>query len=593
MSDVTAIQKKAWRIVGLYRGLNLAMVLVLMFLGANMQTAYPLTWVIFIGAVAYSLAVFLNGAYLWPLIEKRPSVLVVDIIVSVALVSVSGGWASPYYLYSFSPVLMAGVVLGLRETLFTGLVTACGFFVGAYANGSTLTSVIRADLIDDYVAAAVSYLFVALLFSYTASLSKQLALSNAEVETARTSLAEANTVLSRSNRQLLTLQALGAAVQSSLDLRQVLSTVATSLVYGLDLKRMTIGLVDDSAQTLTNWYTFDKAADDGQLKSLEGVVVPIDGKSSLASMIDGRKPFLVRACDKYPFGHPDLAKLLGRPPYFCAPLWTGDELIGLILGGDVPDGEETRRHYREVLAAFTAHASLGIHNARLYIDAQELAAMRERNRIAMEIHDGLTQTISGARLILGSCQKTVRTEPETAEKQLDLLAEVLSRSYDEARHAIFNLRTPILAEEGLARFIKRRLREFQDFSGVTATLVTSGDDKKCGEEAQFCLSRVFQEGLANTMKHARARHVRAELEMTDSFVSLRLTDDGVGFDVNSAADASERGNTFGMFGLRRRVEALGGHLVVESAPGKGTTVMALVPSTVGGVVKDVAFISRR
>ena len=592
MSGVTAVREKAWRLISIFRGLNLVMVLTLIFLGANMQTTYLLTWVIFLVAVAYSLAVSLSGKYLWTLVEQRPTVLILDIMVSIALVSVSGGWASPYYLYSFSPVLTAGIVLGLRETLVTSVVTALGFFVGAYANGSTLSAVMQADLIDDYVAAAVSYLFVAILFSYPASLSKQLAITNAELEKARTSLADANKILAHSNRQLLTLQSLGAAVQASLDMRQVLSTVASSLVYGLNLTGTTIGLVDDATRNLTNWYTFDKAAGDGQLRSVADIVVPIKRGSSLASAIDGRKPFLVNADDDL-VGHPGLERLLGTPPYFCAPLWTGEELIGIVLGSDVPDGEDEWRHYKEVLAAFTTHASLGIHNARLYVSAQELAAMKERNRIAMEIHDGLTQTISGARLILGSCQKTVHTDPDTAEKQLNLLAEVLSRSYDEARHAIFNLRTPMLAEEGLAGFIRRRLREFQSFSGVSTTLVVRGADDKCGEEAQFCVSRVFQEALANTMKHARARHVRVKLELSDSLVSLRVADDGVGFNVGKATDAAEKGKTFGMFGLRTRVEALGGRLLVESSPGNGTIVTAEVSAAVKGVIKNVAHIGSR
>lgn len=592
MSDVIATNAKAWRLIGLYRALNLVMVLVLILLGADMQTSYSVTWIILLLAAVYSLIVSLSGRYLWPLIEQRPALLVVDIFVSIALVSVSGGWASPYYLYSFSPVLMAGIILGLRETIVTGFVTALGFFIGAYVNGSTLSAVMKADLIDDYVAAAVSYLFVAILFSYPAGLSKQLALSNSEVEKARALLAHVNRVLSQSNMQLLTLQSLGAAVQASLDMRQVLSTVANSLVYGLNLSSLTIGLVDDATRNLTDWYTFDKSAGEGQLRKVPDMIIPVNSGSSLALAIDGRKPFLVNADDGL-IAHSGLQELLGTPPYFCAPLWIGEELIGLVLGSDVPDGDDTWRHYEKVLAAFTTHASLGIHNARLYVGAQELAAMKERNRIAMEIHDGLTQTISGARLILGSCQKTVRTEPDVAARQLDLLAGVLCRSYDEARHAIFNLRMPTLAEEGLVRLMRRRLREFQSFSGVRTRLVVRGVDAECSEEAQFCLGRVFQEALANTMKHARASHVRVELDMSDALVSLRMTDDGVGFDVAKATDAAEKGKTFGMFGLRSRVEALGGRLLVESSTGSGTIVTAEVSAAVEGVIKDVTHIGSR
>ena len=222
--------------------------------------------------------------------------------------------------------------------------------------------------------------------------------------------------------------------------------------------------------------------------------------------------------------------------------------------------------------AIARQAAVAIENARLHERAGQAAVLEERQRLARELHDSVAQALYGVSLYAEAAGRALASG-ETAPVAASLadIRETVHEALGEMRLLLFELRPPLLEEEGLAGAIASRLRAVEARAGLTTRLEGDVSDRFSPEMEQE-LYRLAQEALNNVLKHAHARHVTVRLDVSPARAVLEVADDGVGFEA-----ALRGGDGYGLPGMRERAERLGGTLYVTSAPDAGTTVRVEVP----------------
>lgn len=223
----------------------------------------------------------------------------------------------------------------------------------------------------------------------------------------------------------------------------------------------------------------------------------------------------------------------------------------------------------QLLAAFADHAGVAMHNAQLYAQAQAAAALEERNRLARDLHDSVTQSLFSMSLLAQVLPALWETRPEEAKQSLEELRRLTRESLAEMRALLFQLRPVALEEDGLVGALTKHVESLQRRDGPRLTLAAALGDERLSLTTEETLFRVAIEAIGNALKHARAARIDISLTVVDRHVILRVRDDGRGFD--PAQRRAEPGH-LGLPGMRERVAREGGIVTIESAPGAGTSV---------------------
>jgi signal transduction histidine kinase len=208
-------------------------------------------------------------------------------------------------------------------------------------------------------------------------------------------------------------------------------------------------------------------------------------------------------------------------------------------------------------------------NAKLKNYAQtleDLAISKERTRIAQELHDTLSHTLSGLSVQLETMKAYWEVDPATARKRLDKSLAATRSGLEETRRILMALRAKPLEELGLAPAIRQMAEEAASRSGIALELDLPENQISLSPAVEQCLFRVAQEAITNVLQHAKATRLSVKLEAQGSKVSLTVQDNGIGFNVNIISDKH-----FGLLGMKERAELINGELVITSQQGKGTT----------------------
>jgi signal transduction histidine kinase len=257
-----------------------------------------------------------------------------------------------------------------------------------------------------------------------------------------------------------------------------------------------------------------------------------------------------------------------RAPGFFPPFIAGCLLIGL-YGRAMRNAEAARTRSDELRAELEAA------NRRLlaYAErAEEAAAERERANLARDLHDAATQTVFSMSLTAGAARIAVRNDPEKVPALIDRIQELAQDALGEMRTLVRELRPRSVVDEGLVPSLEQlaALRKRRD--GLHVTLAVRGAEEGTTEMKE-AIFRTAREALNNVAKHSGVKESRLELSFGAREIALLVQDSGTGFD-----SAGARGpESFGLLAMRERIEALGGSLVVRSAPGAGTEIDARVP----------------
>lgn len=200
----------------------------------------------------------------------------------------------------------------------------------------------------------------------------------------------------------------------------------------------------------------------------------------------------------------------------------------------------------------------------------ELARMEERNRLARDLHDTVKQQTYAARMQLTAAKNLLGSDLTAAAGHIDAALQLNRETQQELKLIIDELRPAALQGKGLAHALKEYASRWQEHTGIRVETVVSGE-RSLPLEVEQALYRVLQESLSNIARHAEADRVRLSLSMTPAEVTLVVTDNGRGFDVNAVSSTS-----YGLTGMRSRLNEVGGTLRVESTPSAGTTITAEV-----------------
>lgn len=194
----------------------------------------------------------------------------------------------------------------------------------------------------------------------------------------------------------------------------------------------------------------------------------------------------------------------------------------------------------------------------------------ERGHLARELHDELGALLTAAKLDVARLKSRVGHDSPEIAQRLQHLTETLNSGIALKRRIIEDLRPSALANLGLQASLEILAREFSEQSGVQTS--TSVESVQLDESRQLTVYRLVQESLTNVAKYAQARQVDISVHGYNAVIEVSVRDDGKGFDPDII-----KGSTHGLAGMRHRVEAAGGKLTVQSAPGSGTRVLAVLP----------------
>ncbi|MDO6449554.1 sensor histidine kinase [Oceanobacillus profundus] len=203
------------------------------------------------------------------------------------------------------------------------------------------------------------------------------------------------------------------------------------------------------------------------------------------------------------------------------------------------------------------------------IEAQE----DERRKISREIHDGPAQMLANILLRSEIVERTIRNgSMDDAIEEIKSVRKMVRSSLYEVRRIIYDLRPMALDDLGLVPTMKKYVDSISDYSKVPIEFSVFGEEKRLNSKYEVAFFRLMQESIQNAIKHSEASQIQVKLEIRRNSLTMVIKDNGKGFDVSLKKDKS-----FGLIGMRERVEMLEGELHIQSSPGKGTAIIIKVP----------------
>lgn len=379
--------------------------------------------------------------------------------------------------------------------------------------------------------------------------------------------------LQRKAQETEALYQIGMEISSLLPVNQVIEQVVSHSRQLLQADRAGLALLDEDSQEI-HWRIFlggeEEAFKKIRLKPGQGVA---------GRVISRGKPVIIENVSNDPADAPEVNPILELERLQSAlavPLRWGGQVVGaLMVGNQVPSvfSDDQIR----LLAGLASQAAVAIENARLYDQTGALAAVRERERIAREMHDGLAQAMGFLYMRLGTLEGRNPAEiHDGIGRELREIKKLVGETYVEIRQAIFGLRTMVSRGLGLIPTLTEYLHDFSQQSGMAVDLQI-GDDQavRLSPDVEVQVIRIIQEALANIRKHAGGRRAVVRFDVEEDRCCVTVADDGHGFEPGKVP--KERSRHFGLQAMRERAEGIGGTLKIDAAPGRGTKVMVRLP----------------
>jgi signal transduction histidine kinase len=356
------------------------------------------------------------------------------------------------------------------------------------------------------------------------------------------------------------------AVTAHLSVREVLQTIVSSARRLLGCEYAALGVPDDEG-------SFAEFVVDGVTDEQWAAIGPLPRQHGLLAVVL-RDPVPLRLADirehvdfeGWPAGHPPMCEFLGMP------ITDGDETLGALFLANKPGGFTVQDE--DLLRLLAGHAALALVNARLYERSRELSIVDERNRIARELHDAVTQKLFSLRLTVEAAATLLPRDPGQAATELDTVRRLAAEAADEVRAIVVGLRPADLDGDGLDLALRKQA-DLLNRVHQARVRFTGDCVPRLTPVRQEAVYRIAQEALHNALRHAAPTTVQVRLSTVDGSAVLEVVDDGTGFEPEAAGGAARR---LGLASMRDRARAAGGRLTVRSRPGAGTTVRLEVPT---------------
>ena len=384
---------------------------------------------------------------------------------------------------------------------------------------------------------------------------------------------ERDIALTRRNVDMALLNGIASTLTSSLELDEILNKTLGLVMNYMKVEAGEIFLLEEDKRSLRMVLHRGRAAEAFWTRNLFKV-----GDGYIGIVAESRKPLVsIDLVNDVRFLREAVVKA-GFRQIACIPLLSGENLMGVLsvasLGTDPIDDRNV-----DMMAAVGNWAGLAIENARLHANARRLAVLEERERIGMDLHDGIIQSIYGVGLSLESSLHSINEKPEDTVKRVQHAIDGLNQTIRDLRSYILDLRPRQLGNDGLMNGIKRLISEYRanTFAEVHITEPDS-DLKELPQTHILALFHICQESLANAAKHAKAKKVQISVWTTDERVLMEVHDDGRGFEAESMSPNIGHG----LANMQTRARSVGGDVEISSAQNEGTTIFAWVPRDVHG-----------
>jgi signal transduction histidine kinase len=300
-------------------------------------------------------------------------------------------------------------------------------------------------------------------------------------------------------------------------------------------------------------------------------------KSPSLEAYSSRKPVLVRDLRAYILADPlyePIHRFVRDAPWdivYSLPLVSRGLALGAIFFCFLPQGEPGEDE-KIFLRAVADQAAVAVENARLFSEARGKAALEERQKLARELHDSVSQALYGIALGVETARELLPEDPERAAEPLAYATTLAEAGMTEMRALIFELRPESLEKEGLVAALEKQAAAVQARHGIRVE-ATFGEEPEASLETKEAVYRIAQEALHNTVKHARATNAKVKLQEDPYSITLEISDDGTGFDAQHDFPGH-----LGLKSMRERASRQGGTLEVASGPGRGVHIIARIPN---------------
>jgi signal transduction histidine kinase len=364
-------------------------------------------------------------------------------------------------------------------------------------------------------------------------------------------------------------------VTSELELDRVLPKVMQIAVDVAGTDGGVVALLDEERNVITYPYLHHLPSDLADVTVLKG-----EGLSGQV-MTTGR-PTVIDDYRTYPQGVPAFVEA-GLASVAIVPIVPGDRTFGALSVLSINEAKSFSERDMAILTAIGRQAGIAIENAYLYENMRFYARRitqaqeAERKRIARELHDDTIQSLIALSRQLEVLATSDSALPESASERIQDLQVATGDIVKRVRRFSQDLRPSILDDLGLLPTLEELTAQLNRQDGLHAEFWVRGEERRFSSEVELTLFRIAQEALNNVRRHAKATKVVTVVELTDSAVKMSVQDNGTGFKVPVLTEHPATASKLGLIGMHERARLLGGLLLVDSAPGRGTKVTVDVP----------------
>jgi signal transduction histidine kinase len=503
--------------------------------------------------------------------------VITDTLLAVFLLALTGGWQSPQLPVVLFPVLVGSLRLGLEGGLASAVCLAFTIaFTFIYSGGSSAAGETDGMRLMYQIGVNVVSLFAV---AFVTGL-----IHHQEKTTQGAAEAQELQILRRANERAKAIFEMASTLSATLNYKRVLTTMLDLSMMGLTER------VGPDPTLIGMILLFEEEGNFERLKVHAGRNVPRPDENRVVS---GQSGLIARSIYT---AEPTIAEQVSNDPVLqqflcmqnvrsaiCAPLRAGFEIFGVVLFAS-PHLNYFHDEHVQLLTTLCNQGIIALRNAQLYQDllgeqrkilAKEAEA---RHKLARELHDGPTQTISAiamrlnfVRVMLKKGQEANKVEAEVAK-----IEDLARKTTQEVRTMLFTLRPVVLETQGLGAALEQYADRLRQTDELNIDVDPGTYDSQLDKEAESVIFSVVEEAVGNIKKHANANHVLVRLRVGGDAFSVEIQDDGVGFDPEAIQRRREAGH-LGLLNMQERAELLGGHFTIQSQPGSGTRVRLDIP----------------
>ncbi|HKG54180.1 MAG TPA: GAF domain-containing sensor histidine kinase [Anaerolineales bacterium] len=368
--------------------------------------------------------------------------------------------------------------------------------------------------------------------------------------------------------RLIALHKASLELVKDVSLDHLLERIAKVACEQADARYAALGVLDESGK-LVKFISVGMT--DDEIKLIDH---PPIGKGLIGELMNTEVPLRLPVIQDHPRSsgfpahHPKMVSFLG------VPIRAANQQLGQIYLTEKIGAPEFTADDEKIIQMLATYATAAIQNARLHENTHRLAVLEERERIGMDLHDGIIQAIYGVGLSLESALHSFEDDPQDAKTRVQRSIEGLNQAIRDLRGYILDLRPRQMGNEGLMSGLNRLITEFRVNTLAIVNLTGSENEvKDLPPSHSMVLFHIGQEALANVAKHAKAKQVDVSLWSTDERVLMEIHDNGKGFEMETMNASIGHG----LANMQTRVRAVGGDVDISSVAEEGTTVLAWVP----------------